>query len=342
MTIKHLVISGGGPLGLRYLGALQYLEKNGYWSLSNIESIYATSIGSIIAVFLCLNFDWETLNKYIIERPWKDAFKVSVTQIWNVYNHKGLFDKHLCEIILKPLLKAKDLKLNITLKEFYNFCKIDLHFFAFDVNRFETVEINHNIYPDMLLVQALTISSSLPGIFMPAILDNKCLIDGGVMCNYPINECLRDHNDEEEILGIRIQYDDNNDNNENNDNNDNNDNNNDNKISNGNLFVKKDSSLLEYTICLTINAMNYIRDSVKLKNIKNTILVNVYSNPLSLESIKQTIESAQLRKDLFVRGENDAEQFLSYITQTNEINETNGINEINETNETNETISNDL
>ena len=62
MTIYHLVISGGGPLGLRYLGALQYLEKNGYWSLSNIESIYATSIGSIIAVFLCLNFDWETLK----------------------------------------------------------------------------------------------------------------------------------------------------------------------------------------------------------------------------------------------------------------------------------------
>jgi predicted acylesterase/phospholipase RssA len=302
------------------------------WKLSNIESIYATSIGSIIAVFLCLKFDWETLNKYIIERPWKDAFKVSVTQIWNVYNHKGLFDKHLCEIILKPLLKAKDLKLTITLKEFYEFCKIDLHFFAFDVNRFETVEINHILYPDMMLVQALTISSSLPGIFMPAILDDKCLIDGGVMCNYPINQCLRDHSIEEEILGIKIHYSD-----ANNDNNDNNDNIND-KIKNGNLFVKKDSSLLEYTICLTINAMNYIRDSVKLDNIKNTILVNVYTNPLSLESIKQIIESAELRKQFFDQGENDAIKYLSYITQienddkninanTNDTNENKNINE---------------
>ena len=283
MTIKHLVISGGGPLGLRYLGALQHLEKNGYWKLSNIESIYATSIGSIIAVFLCLNFDSETLNKYIIERPWKEAFKVSVTQLWNVYNHKGLFDKHLCEIILKPLLKAKDLKLNITLKQFYEFCKIDLHFFAFDVNKFETVEINHILYPDMLLVQALTISSSLPGIFMPSILDNKCLIDGGVMCNYPINQCLRDHNVEDEILGIKIHYFEENENE---------------NLHKSNLFVKNDSSLLEYTICLTINAMNYIRDSVKLENIKNTILVNVDDNPLSLDKIKQTIESMDLRKEL--------------------------------------------
>jgi len=312
MTIKHLVISGGGPLGLRYLSALQHLEKNDYWKLENIESIYATSIGSIISVFLCLNFDWETLNKYIIERPWKDAFKVSVTQIWNVYNQKGLFDKHLCEIILKPLLKAKDINLNVTLKEFYDFCKIDLHFFAFDVNRFETVEINHNLYPDMLLVQALTISSSLPGIFVPSILDDKCLIDGGVMCNYPINQCLRDHSDEEEILALKMHYVNKND--------DGHNSNND-KINNGNLFVKKDSSLLEYTICLTINAMNYIRDSVKLDNIKNTILVNVYTNPLSLEYIKQTINSSDLRKDLFDQGENDAIQYLSYLANANDKNE---------------------
>ena len=33
MTIKHLVISGGGPLGLRYLGALEKLEKESFWKL---------------------------------------------------------------------------------------------------------------------------------------------------------------------------------------------------------------------------------------------------------------------------------------------------------------------
>lgn len=63
MTIKHLVISGGGPLGLRFLGALEHLEQHNYWKLQDIESIYATSIGSIIAVFICLAFDWDTLNK---------------------------------------------------------------------------------------------------------------------------------------------------------------------------------------------------------------------------------------------------------------------------------------
>jgi predicted acylesterase/phospholipase RssA len=295
MTIKHLVISGGGPIGLRFLSALQHLEENGYWNIDNIESIYATSIGSIISVFLCLKIDRQILNKYIIERPWKDAFKVSVKQIWNAYNHKGLFDKQLCEIILKPLLQSKDLSLNVTLKEFYEFCNIDLHFFAFDINKFETVEITHTLFPDMLLVQALTISSSLPGIFMPTILDDKCLIDGGVMCNYPINQCLRDHPVEDEILGIKIQYEDTETNNNSN---------------NSNIMVQLDSSLLEYTICLTINAMNYIRDSVKLESIQNVVLVNITSNPLSLDSIKQTIESIDIRRDLFTQGIEDAIHFL--------------------------------
>ena len=291
MTIKHLVISGGGPLGLRFLGALEHLEENNIWKLENIESIYATSIGSIIAVFICLAFDWDTLNKYIIERPWKDAFKVNFKQIFQAYGNKGLFDKNICEIVLKPLLKAKDLPIDITLQQFHDFCKIDLHFFAFDINKFETVEINHNSYPDMLLVQALTISSSLPGIFMPTILDDKCLIDGGVMCNFPINECLRDHILEEEILAIKI------------------DSNNDND--NANLSVKEDSTLLEYTICLTINSMNYIRNSVKLQSIKNTVLVsNIQGNPLSLDSIKETINSAEIRRELFSQGIEDAKIYL--------------------------------
>ena len=77
MTIKHLVIGGGGPLGLRFLGALQKLEQKGFWEFNNIESIYGTSVGSIIGAFICLKYDWDTLNKYIIERPWQEAFKIN-------------------------------------------------------------------------------------------------------------------------------------------------------------------------------------------------------------------------------------------------------------------------
>ena len=83
-----MVLSGGGPLGLRYLGVIEKLEQECFWKFDEIESIYGTSIGSIIGAFICLKYDWETLNKYIIERPWHDAFKVNAKQIFDSYYNK--------------------------------------------------------------------------------------------------------------------------------------------------------------------------------------------------------------------------------------------------------------
>lgn len=299
MTINHLVISGGGPLGLRYLGALEKLEKEGIWKLENIKSIYGTSIGSIIGAFICLNYDWETLNTYIIERPWQDAFKVTAKQIFNSYYNKGLFDKKLAEIIFKPLLEAKDLNINVTLQQFYEFSKIDLHIFTFEINKFETVELSHTTHPELSLLQALTMSSSLPGIFMPTIIDNKCYIDGGVMCNYPLNQCLRDHTNKDEILGIKFLRDE----------------------ENGtfkNVEVTTESSLLEYVICSTINSMNFIRDTVKIENIDNTVICYITENPLALDFIQEVIRNKELRREWILIGEKDAVPFVNkYLDETN-------------------------
>ena len=297
MTIKHLVISGGGPLGLRYLGALEKLEHDGFWKFDEIKSIYGTSIGSIIGTIICLNYDWETLNKYIIERPWHDVFKVNAKQIFDSYYNKGLFDKKLAEIIFKPLLKAKDLQLNITLKEFYEFSKIDLHIFTFELNNFETIELSHTSHPELSLLQALTMSSALPGLFMPIIIDNKCYVDGGVMCNYPLNECLRDHINKDEILGFKLSYDKNTD-------------------SSKNVEVTQEMSLLEYVICLTNNAMNFIRDTVKIENIENTVKCHISKNPLTLDFIQDTISNQELRREWLQMGEEDA---ILFITEKNGI-----------------------
>ena len=291
MSIKHLVISGGGPLGLRYLGALEKLEQDGFWKVDNIDSIYATSIGSIIGAFICLKYDWTTLNQYIIERPWKDVFKVNAKQLFDSYYNKGLFDKKIAEIIFKPLLKAKNLELTVTLKEFYEFSKIDLHIFTFELNNFETVEMSHKSHPDIELVQALTMSSALPGIFMPTIIEDKCFVDGGVMCNYPLNQCLRDHTNRDEILGIKCSYDKDMD-----------------RFKN--VTVTTDTSLLEYVICLTINTMNFIRNTVAVETIDNTVKCYVSENPLTLDVIQEVIQNPELRRNLLTMGEKDAEQFM--------------------------------
>jgi predicted acylesterase/phospholipase RssA len=172
MPIKHLVLAGGGPLGFKFLGAIEYLNREKYWNRDDIESIYATSIGGVIAAFICLNHDWETLNKYVIERPWDSAFKLNAKQLFDVYYSKGLYGDNLIETILKPLLRSKNLETNISMKEFYEFSHIDLHLFTFDMNAFEILEISYMSHPDMLLIRAITMSCALPGLFMPVFMDD--------------------------------------------------------------------------------------------------------------------------------------------------------------------------
>jgi predicted acylesterase/phospholipase RssA len=302
MPVKHLVIAGGGPIGLQFLGALEHLNENGFWKIENIESIYATSIGTIIGAFICLNYDWPTLNKYIIDRPWHDAFKLNGKQIFDAFYNKGLYDKKLAEIVFKPLLEAKDLSLSITLNEFYEYSKIEFHLYTFELNKFETVDISYKTHPDLLLMQAITMSSALPGIFMPTILDNGCYIDGGVMSNYPLSYCLKNHLNTDEILGVtfyRSIKDDMTDAYKNN-------------------IITEESSVLDFSIGFFINAMNYIYKNIKRDKIDNQIECINDDNFLTLDVIQASIHSSQMRKEWIDKGINDAKIFLANLSALRE------------------------
>ena len=69
-----------------------------------------------------------------------------------------------------------------------------------------------------------------------------------------------------------------------------------------NVQITKESSLLEYAMSLTINAMNFIRDSNKVENIKNTIRCYVDDNPLTLDNIQEMINSQELRRQWLKQG----------------------------------------
>ena len=297
MPIKHLVIAGGGPIGLQFLGALEHLNEQHFWEFENIESIYATSIGTIIAAFICLKYDWSTLNTYIIDRPWHDAFKLNGKQIFDAFYNKGLYDKKLIEIVFKPLLEAKDLSLQITLKEFYEYSKIEFHLYAFELNKFETVDISYKTHPDLLLVQALLMSSALPGIFMPTILDDGCYIDGGVMANYPLTHCLKDCLNQDEILGITFFR------------------NYEKTDAYNNNIVTEESTVIDFSIAFFINAMNYIYKNIKKDTIKNQVECLNGDNFLTMDVIQQSLNNTDMRKDWINKGINDAKLFLDKIKE---------------------------
>ena len=207
MTIKHLVLSGGGPTLISTLGNLQFLEKSHYFERENIQSIYGTSAGALVGVLYCLRFEWDTITDYIIKRPWKDVFPIKVENIFDSFTKKGIFDSKTIEKCFVPLLKAKDLDLEISLKDFFEFSNIEIHFFTFEINRFKVVDISYLSHPDLKLLTAVQMSCALPVLVTPVCMEDECFIDGGVVCNYPLLYCLEKFKIEEEILGFKNKYD---------------------------------------------------------------------------------------------------------------------------------------
>jgi len=290
MTIKHLVISGGGPVMIQILAAIQHLEQKQFINIKDIETIYGTSAGAILGVLICLKFDWETINDYIIKRPWKEVFVIKVQNILDSYTKKGIFDVKTIEKCFKPLFDAKDIPLDINLRDFYELSGIELHMFSFEINDYKTHDISYLTHPELPLMTALQMTCGIPMLLIPICMDDKCYIDGGMYCNYPLDKCIESGKIEDEILGFKNKYNNNDDENKN---------------------VDNDSTLLD----LMMNILFKIITNVNIHKcnpiIKNELVCD--AERLSFSNLQNTFSNIETRRELFNRGTESAKQFLSTL-----------------------------
>jgi len=304
MTIKHLVIPGGGPLGIQALGALQNLEKARFWNINDIQTIYATSAGAILSLLLALKFDWDSINDYIVLRPWHETYNVNITQIFEAYKKKGIFDKTIVEIFYKPFFETRDLPLTMTMREFYEYSGIELHFFSLELNSFEIVDINHKTFPDIPVIQSVHMSCAIPMIIAPVCFDNKCFVDGGVITNYPIKYCMDNEKNLDEIFGIQNIYE-----------------------KKENNIVNDDSTMLDYVVHF-ISRLVKNANSRAVYTDKIPYELKYDASLMSLDYMKETLYSSDARKHLLEKGIKAAEDFLSKLEITNQEN---GIEQDHET-----------
>ena len=298
--IKHIVISGGGPTGLYSFGAIQHLAKEGFWDIKNIKSIYGCSIGSYIAIILSLNYDWELLNDYFIKRPWNKINSLNSISYIDAFTQLGLFDEKIITEMINPLLTAKDLSISITLKELYEYNNIDIHLYSTNINTpgFTKVDISYKTHPELSVVKALSMSMAYPFIFKPVFIGEDCFIDGGLLNNYPVNDCIAQNEcSEEEILAFKNVWINNNNNN----------NNNNNKIS-------EQSSIINYFIVIMKKMQAEISTENMQKDIKYTVKCLI-EDLNDIQSWINAISSEQTRINLIKKGEHYAKLFLYYYNK---------------------------
>ena len=287
MTIKHLVISGGGPIMVLVLGAIQHLEQNNFVDMKNIESIYGTSAGAIVGVLICLKYDWETINDYIIKRPWQDVFPIKVQNIFDAYTKKGIFDIKTIEKCFKPLLDAKDIPMDINLENFYNLTKIELHLFSFEINEYKVHDISYLTHPNLSLMIAIQMTCALPVLVTPVCIDDKCYIDGGMSCNYPLNFCITSGKIPDEILGFKNKYSDKKD------------------------SINLESTLLDFLLSFLFKAVLSVNTDHSQPQIKNEVICDVQY--LTFNVLRNALSNMETRRELFKNGTETADTFLSSL-----------------------------
>jgi predicted acylesterase/phospholipase RssA len=201
-VIKHIVLTGGGSVGYLEYGILKDSHKSGFWSFDNIETIYGTSAGAIFGLVVSLKIDWDVLDDYIIKRPWQNVFKIDMYSAVNSFNTMGMLNKKVIEDVFEPLFKAKDLTLDVTMIELYEFTKIELHLFCTELDNLELIDMSYKTHPDWKVVDVAYASCCLPFLFQPFVKDNKTYFDGGICSNYPIRHCYSSCKCPDEIFGI--------------------------------------------------------------------------------------------------------------------------------------------
>ena len=301
MTIKHIIITGGGPWGFYSFGILGELEKNEFIKREEIESIYSTSIGCMIAIFMSLkSVSYDEIKKYIINKPTEHLFALSTDHIFNLYSKKGVYDSAvIIKHMLEPLFHSDGLSPDITMKEFYEQRQVKLNFLTCDINNnFEEYCINYETEPDMPIHKAIAASSSIPLLFYPIQTENKCLIDGGLVNNYPVDYFKRVNPDykEEELLGIKNTY-----------------------TNLKPVVINQESNILNYAHIFIEKLMNTLdkgRNEIINKTIKYEIpiiITNEKSGVSDVDKIQGCFFEKKYRESMILDGENITKIFLESL-----------------------------
>ncbi len=194
--VNTLVLSGGGVKGIHYIGIIQKLEELNI--IKKLNTLCGTSIGAFFVVLLNIGFTSKDLVDFILLF---NLTKINKLDTSNFFSYFGIDDGNNLEIILENMFELKGFSKNISFSELFNKTKIELTISGVCINEKQCHYFNYKTYPNMKVIKAVRISTSVPLYFTPVSFDSKLWVDGAIIDNYPIHLFKHKIN---QVLGIYI------------------------------------------------------------------------------------------------------------------------------------------
>ena len=191
---------------------------------------------------------------------------------------------------MKPLLRAKDLSDQCTLQELYDFNNIDIHLYTTNINsdRLMKVDLSHNTHPNLSIIKALCMSMSYPMAFKPICIEDNCFIDGGLLNNFPLNDCLLQPGcQSDEVLAFKLNW-----------------------LRAKEFKVTNDSTIIDYMIFLTKKMQYEICTEPKQSVITNIVNCIVDKELAGISNWLKIVATEDTRRKLIEQGITEGKHFL--------------------------------
>lgn len=190
-----LVLSGGGARGAAHVGVLKVLEE----LRIPVDIVAGTSMGSVVGGLYACGLSPEEIERSLRQTDWDDVFDDSPPRRHLPFRMKrldqvGLFDVELGvgqDGFRFPRGLVAGQKLDYILSTLTLHCAgvsdfddlpIPFRAVATDLGTGERV-----VFRDQSIVTAMRASMAVPGAFTPVELDGRVLVDGGLVCNLPVD-----------------------------------------------------------------------------------------------------------------------------------------------------------
>jgi NTE family protein len=188
-----LVLEGGGALGLAHIGVIKILEEAGI----PVDMVVGTSMGSIVGGLYASGYNAENLQRIVEEIDWQDLFSENSSKKSDPFRVKNDRSKYFASIGIdrsglkgiggllsgKKILTYMDCLVS-DIPSPVDFDTLPRRFraVAADISTGEEVVLRYGSISD-----AMRASMSIVGVFAPFRIEDRYLMDGGIIKNLPVD-----------------------------------------------------------------------------------------------------------------------------------------------------------
>jgi NTE family protein len=207
---KILILSGGGPKGIAYVGVLEALYQKTNFDINKLEILSGSSIGGVICFAICLGYtisemkEWFLLTECSLLCPaiYKNSSEKILPLLYKYYSLSDGYE--ITKILINLFLLKKIDEKTYTFEDLYQKTGKLLVITGSNLTLKKCDYFSYLKTPKMKIIDALLITTRIPYIF-PYIKYNEYIyVDGHLFDPFPVKGCGKQNIKNKEMLGIQL------------------------------------------------------------------------------------------------------------------------------------------